>query len=265
MKYRLKTLAKRPAGSFVALPEIQPTLRTEKEYLAALRRLLKVIRQHTLEEILPMAIREMKAYRAQTRDATTDWDRFTLLSTAMARAVSEAVNKVLALQAKEHTSQWFKAVKKALGVDVSAIVTEEDLVDLMEQAAIRNASLITNISQSMTNRIQQTVQQAILTGSPVSELKARLVEDFKFGDKRAQLIARDQVSKLNSDLNRFRHQEAGCNKYTWRTSLDERVRSRHKKLNGKVYAYGEATGAEQGLPPGQPIRCRCIAIAIVEF
>lgn len=265
MKYRLKTLVNRPSGSFIALPEIQPALQHEKLMLAALRRLLKVIRSHTMEEILPMAIREMQASKAQVRDAASDWERFRLLSRAMARAVSESVERVLKLQSQDHTKQWFKAVKKALGVDLSAVVSEEDLTELLEQAATRNAGLITNISEVMVNRIQQTVMQSVLTGGTVKTLKERLVEDFQFGDKRAQLIARDQTAKLNADLNRFRHQEAGCEKYVWRTSKDERVRSRHKKLDGKVYRYGEPTGAEQGLPPGQPIRCRCVAIAVVEF
>jgi uncharacterized protein with gpF-like domain len=39
----------------------------------------------------------------------------------------------------------------------------------------------------------------------------------------------------------------------------------HRSLDGKVYEYGKPTGAEQGLPPGQPINCRCVARGIVEF
>jgi len=265
VKYRLKTLVSRPKGSFLALPEIQPSLRFEKELLGVYRRLFKVIRQHTYEEILPMAIRETQAAKNLHRDAASDWERFRLLSTAMARALNESINKILSLQASDHTAKWKKSVKRAIGVDLQAVVAEEDLTELLEQATTRNAGLITNVAEATVNRIQQSVTQSVLTGGSVKDLKARLIEDFSFGEKRAQLIARDQTAKLNSDLNRFRHQEAGCEKYTWRTSKDERVRSRHKKLDGKIYRYGEKTGAEQGLPPGQPIRCRCVAIAIVEF
>ena len=59
--------------------------------------------------------------------------------------------------------------------------------------------------------------------------------------------------------------QAGIEKYTWRTSQDELVRPRHARLEGNVYRYGEPTGAEDGLPPGQPIQCRCVAQAIVSF
>jgi len=265
MKYRLKTMVNRPSGSFIALPEIQPSLMSEKALLKALRRLLKVIRQQVYAEILPMAVRERDALKSLTRDAQSHWDMLRAITGAMSRTVSQAVNKILSLEAGEHTKKWLRTTKKAIGVDLAAVVAEEDLTELLEQAALRNAGLITNIGEQTVNRIQQAVTQAVLSGAPVSDLKARLIEEFGFADKRAQLIARDQIAKLNADLNRFRHQEAGCEKYTWRTSRDERVRSRHKKLDGKVYRYGEPTGAEQGLPPGQPIRCRCVAIAIVEF
>ena len=266
MKYRLKTLVNRPSGSFIALPEIQPSLRFEKELLAAIRRLLKVIRQQVYAEILPMAIAERAAMkRALTGDAQSHWDMLRAITNAMSRTVSQTVSKILSLEAGEHTKKWLRTTKKAIGVDLAAVVREEDLTELLEQAATRNASLITNIGEQTVNRIQQTVTQAVLSGTPVKDLKARLIEDFGFADKRAQLIARDQIAKLNADLNRFRHQEAGCEKYQWRTSRDERVRSRHKALHGKIYEYGKPTGAEQGLPPGQPIRCRCVAIAIVEF
>jgi uncharacterized protein with gpF-like domain len=83
-----------------------------------------------------------------------------------------------------------------------------------------------------------------------------LQEQFGITDRRAK-IARDQTSKLNSDLNKIRQQQAGVTTY--------KVRERQRKLDGKSYKWGEATGVENGLPPGQPINCRCLARRIVEF
>ena len=97
------------------------------------------------------------------------------------------------------------------------------------------------------------------------DLRARLKADFGIADKRAALIAQDQTAKLNSDLNRIRQEQAGVTSYEWRTSRDERVRERHRKLDGTVYKWGEPTGAEEGLPPGKPIRCRCVALGVVDF
>ena len=44
---------------------------------------------------------------------------------------------------------------------------------------------------------------------------------------------------------------------------DSRVRPLHQRLNGKIYEWGKPTGAEHGLPSGQPVRCRCRAKAVL--
>ena len=80
----------------------------------------------------------------------------------------------------------------------------------------------------------------------------------------AKLIASDQSNKLGTTLNHILQKDAGIERYTWSTSADERVRQRHVHLNGKKYKWGEYTGAEDGLAPGLPIRCRCVAIPIIE-
>ena len=80
----------------------------------------------------------------------------------------------------------------------------------------------------------------------------------------ANLIASDQSNKLGTTLNHILQKDAGIKRYKWSTSADERVRDRHVHLNGKIYEWGEYTGAEDGLAPGLPIRCRCIALPIIE-
>ncbi len=45
--------------------------------------------------------------------------------------------------------------------------------------------------------------------------------------------------KLNGEIAQARHKAAGVTEYVWRTSRDERVRSRHKALEGTRHAYSE--------------------------
>ena len=157
------------------------------------------------------------------------------------------------------------AARRAFGIDLSSVVREEDLEGYLEQAALRNAALIRGMADDLLKRVAQETTSALINGESVAQLQKRLRHQLEVSDSRARLIARDQTSKLTSDLNRIRHEQAGIEKYIWRTSMDERVRARHAKLEGKVYKYGEPTGAEQGLPPGQPIQCRCTAQGVVEF
>ena len=106
---------------------------------------------------------------------------------------------------------------------------------------------------------------AVLSGDTSANLRKTLAREFGLSDSRAKLIARDQIGKTTADLNRLRHQQAGITEYDWSTAADERVRPLHRALNGRRYKYGEPTGAEGGLPPGQPVQCRCVALAVVEF
>jgi SPP1 gp7 family putative phage head morphogenesis protein len=60
-----------------------------------------------------------------------------------------------------------------------------------------------------------------------------------------------------------RHQAAGVTEYVWRTSRDERVRQRHKELDGSRQKYSdppvvdEATGRRAH--PSDDFQCRCTA------
>lgn len=271
--YRINKLAPKRRASSVALPIQEGSLGLETTYRKALRQMIRSIAKATNEQVIPVVERELYLRQQKTAQQASmvqdaDFSVFEQLSRwgdAFARVASDLVNRVLQLEAQRHTKKFLANAKKALSIDLSAVVREEDLSDELETIATRNAGLIKGLAQTTVQRVQQTVTRSVLSGQPVRELKKQLAADFAFSDRRAALIARDQTAKLTSDLNRIRHKQAGIEHYTWRTSQDERVRPLHRRLNGRVYRYDEPTDAEQGLHPGQPINCRCVAIAIVEF
>lgn len=267
IRYRLANLApSRRKGSTVQLPVIAGTLAAEQAYLKALRVILRELARETRENIVPLAVAEIQANRAMVRDAEQSWFRRLLeLSIDLAISAEGMVGRILGLEAERHTKRFMETAKRALGVDLAAVVRQEDLGDYLATAALRNAALIKGLADDAVKRVQQTVTNAVINGRSATDLKKALTRQFQISDSRARLIARDQIAKVNSELNAFRHQQAGLTEYVWRTSADERVRERHRKLEGKVYKYGEPTGAEEGLPPGQPINCRCVAQAIVTF
>lgn len=78
-------------------------------------------------------------------------------------------------------------------------------------------------------------------------------------ENHAALIARDQVSKLNGQLNRARQEAAGITEFIWETQRDSRVRPAHQDRQGRKYKWADAD-----VIPGQPIQCRCWARAVVD-
>ena len=261
-RFNIRTAVERPKGTRIIVPMIQPSIGFEKAYQAEMTRLLQQAAVAYRDVIAP-------AYRLKAA-ITTDADEQTLgqfatIMNAFARLVSERVRELLGLESKRHTKTWLASAKKAFGIDLKGVVSEEGLNAYLEAAALRNAGLIKGLTDDLVKRVSQDVTAALVEGDPVTKLTERVRKTLNVSASRAQLIAYDQTSKLTADLNKKRHMEAGIEEYIWRTSHDERVRARHRALEGRKYKYGEPTGAEDGLEPGQPIRCRCVAQAVVDF
>lgn len=267
--YRITSIAKKPKGTIVELPVIEPRLSAEKEYYSALRLMLTQMAAETRETVIPLYQSEReqeRATRSYVGDADRSWfSRLQSLANALQRVASDTANRILDLEVRRHTDTFMATAKRSLGIDLRAVVTQEDLAEYLQTKAAENAALIRSLSEDMVKRIETTVYQNSIAGNSVTTLRKQLTEQFGIADRRARLIATDQTNKLNSDLNRIRQQQAGVTSYKWVTSHDERVRERHRQLDGKTYKWGQATGAEGGLAPGQPIRCRCVARGIVEY
>lgn len=267
IRYRLAELApNRRKGSTQALPPIQASLGAETAYLKALRVMLREMAAHVRTHIVPMAEREIAASRAMTRDmGEHEFETLEGIKNRLVAVATATVRRILGLEANRHTETFMATVKRALGVDLSAVVRQEDLAEYLDTASARNAGLIKNIGDDTVKRIQTAVTNAVINGAPAKDLRKELTRQFGFSDRRAKVVARDQIAKLTSDMNRRRQTQAGVTQYRWMTAHDERVRPLHRELDGNVYEYGKPTGAEEGLPPGQPIMCRCVAIGIVQF
>ena len=83
---------------------------------------------------------------------------------------------------------------------------------------------------------------------------------FRSSKYRAGLIARDQINKLNGDFTYMRYGKAGVKFFIWVTAGDNRVRRRHRRLNGRRFSMRR--GAD-GLFPGQDIQCRCTMMPVL--
>ena len=266
--YDLAALAKLKRPVF--LPTIDARLSTYHAYLRILREMLTLLMRASIGEMTGFLAREQRQLAIAGGDRLTididetDFGSLENLSRMLMRRAAAMVRRVLDLEAKRHTDSFMDIAKKKLGVDLAAVVREEDLAAYLDAAAARNAGLIKTLGDDCVGRVKRIVTDAVIRGTAVKDTRKAIVDAFGVSDSRAQLIARDQTAKLNSDLNRIRHRQAGIEKYRWVTSHDERVRPRHRELDGKIYGLDEPTGAEEGLPPGQPIQCRCIAQALVE-
>lgn len=138
---------------------------------------------------------------------------------------------------------------------VNPLAEEPWLKPVLDAWRGSNVALIRGMD-SQADAIEQMVQQAWERGRPVAELRKQLEERLDIDRRRAQLIARDQVGKLNGQLTMVRQSSLGIEKYRWMSSMDERVRQVHADRHGELFEW--ATPPADG-HPGMPVRCRCTA------
>lgn len=128
-----------------------------------------------------------------------------------------------------------------------------------------NTQLITGMRDDILNKVQKDVMIGFSQGVRHEEIAKDLEGYIDPLDgtvrSRARLIARDQTNKLNGQLTELRQSELGIERYTWRTSLDERVRDSHRSKEGMEFEWANPPSDTGN--PGEDIQCRCTAEPIL--
>lgn len=148
--------------------------------------------------------------------------------------------------------QLERQIKAALGIDILTI--DAKIPALLDAFVSENVPLIRDLPAKLLGDVERTVTRAFTTGKNTSDLMDEIQNLLKISRNRARVIARDQIGKLNGQLNRTRQQEIGVSRFIWRTARDERVRDEHEELEGKEFSYDDPPS--EGFP-GEPIQCRC--------
>lgn len=168
----------------------------------------------------------------------------------LVRPVAVEVEQFEAMQLNKQLSA---ALGEAISIDV--VGNEPWLSRAVADFTRENVALISSIPEQFFSELEKTLSKEIADGARWEDLAAAVEDRYSVSESRAELIARDQVSKFNGDLNRTRQQELGIDRFIWRTMGDERVREEHVGYNGNSYTWADAP--EGG--PGEPIQCRCYA------
>lgn len=228
------------------------------EYRIALNAVIRAIRAEVRESVLP----RLAAERSLVRDDEDPDGWFARLSAIAGIAVASATERVrilLGREMKAYTTRFVVTVKKGTGLQlpVESLGIERRSLDLLEVAAAKNAGLIKNVSDDLQAAVKRGVYDSRLNRASAKRLSEELRKSYGIAARRANLIATDQIGSFHSQVTRMHHEAVGVTAYAWSTQQDGRVRELHEGLQGNVYRHGEQTGAEGGLPPGGPIRCRC--------
>lgn len=286
-------LSKRP-------PRPQQPRGIERSYRARLREVAEMVEGRVRENILEnlSSIVEQAGARDDSADIRSDnWaqelERLVRATTISLEDDIEEMAESLAREAaanllSHNREQMNRLVRRVLGVDI--FESDDRLSGLVDSWAAENARLIRSIPNQSLDRIEGLTQRAIRQGTSTRDITKQIRKEFGVTQRRARVIARDQIASLNSDITRERQREIGIEEYEWSTAADERVRGdpggrypdaipSHYQMDGKrcrwddptVYRDGEdedwkarsgISGPEQH--PGNPIMCRCVGLPILD-
>jgi SPP1 gp7 family putative phage head morphogenesis protein len=170
--------------------------------------------------------------------------------------------------------QYEKSAKHSLGIDFP--VDESWWKDARSAWINQNYALIQSDLKKYIAQVNSLTEKAVMSGWSVGTLKKEMqTMDGKMKEGRANFIARDQIGKLNGQITQSRMESAGLSMYEWSTSGDERVRTSHRLMDGKLCRWDDATVYSQDggktwkprpsgavmLHPGADYQCRCCALA----
>lgn len=203
--------------------------------------------------VLPAIASERKSYYADDASTIAAYvEQLRRELDAAASAAEQSVRDATAAAGRRHTAQWTATVAASANIDVSLLVRDDDLIEMLSYRVQEHVALIRSLSADMATRIERLALGSILEGRGNRETAKLLTEIEGIGRNRAKLIARDQASKLNGAMNQFRQEQAGITHYKWSTTLDGRERPTHNVRNGKTFAWAHPPSDGH---PGRAINC----------
>lgn len=228
-------------------------------YRALVKHFVDPVIKDIEKELLPLLQREEKFYIANYDPSTVQVAIRALRSQwTQVEKIAEEIAAEMAKQNNEFNRKKFvKQINKAVGVDITSILADSNVDSALRASVSENVALIKTMPAKQFDRIERVVLQGVTSGNDFFSIKKDINAIGGISKRRAKLIARDQVSKLNGNLNRIRQDDIGITHYFWRTSEDERVRPDHEANNGKRFAW-DSPPAITG-HPGEDIQCRCTA------
>lgn len=162
------------------------------------------------------------------------------------------------------------------GIHVDMPTSAQWWNDMKNSWAEDNYSLIVSNAKNYVSKINTLTEQAIVNGLSMSSLTKEIQKATEgLSDKHCKLLARDQIGKLNGQINQTQMQEFGLDLYVWSTAFDDRVRDSHAIMEGLLCRWDDANvcsydngktwverpGDAVRLHPGQDIQCRCVGLA----
>ena len=251
----------------------------EREYINFLKRYTKLLRKNTLDNIdnIYQLVKKWSIYKHDD-DENEDIDEeintdiiipLMLFMTAfiLRQELGRLFNSVNSYVLNDLQKEAKNALKRTAKETEVLAQLEASQYDMTEIEALKetfisdNIELVTKMTDDYKYKLKNTIKTAIDNNYSKEELTEAIKKNINITDNRAELIAVDQIGKINGRLEQYYQQKIGVEHYIWSTMKDSRVRPTHRMREGKTFSWNNPPSDGH---PGMAIRCRCKAKPVFE-
>lgn len=243
-------------------PKWQYPKSAERQYSAELHRLVADIKAQAVELLYPALSQMMND--AQRTDAWPEtllgiMEKLVIFGRSRAAQVAMTLGQQSERVNTFNRNQWNKIAEATIGVNAIKSTNKTD--EAIRAWSFENSLLIKTIPEQLLSQVATVTANGMRQGLSIRDLQKEITQRFNVADSRAEVIARTEVGKLNSQLTKTRMEAAGVTKYRWQASMDERTRPEHAARNGRIYEWSKPPS---GGHPGEDFQCRCVAIPVFD-
>ena len=247
------------------MPNFRPPRRIERQYAAAIDRLLIGLRPLLREISDPFFIAQ--TIRNYARSPTFRAESYKVAQAMATHLFSDGHRTWReAAAAGSKGRMIYQALQKEL--QSTQVGTTYHNIVYNNAEVIR--SVPHRIAAQMTAKIAQRAEQGLRPAAMLDEVLSLYPNMTK---THAMLIARTETSKATTALTRARCDAAGVGWYVWETCDDERVRDSHILMDGVVISWNEPPSPEElnhersygHYHAGETFNCRCYPAPLLEY
>ena len=258
---------RKPQTGVKTFRAIRPGTGIEARYRARLQAMLLEIHKSVMWWI---AAEYKKHPPALAQDASP----FTFIR-RMVNKVRDRWLKAIEDTAPKLAAYFATAVQKRVDTDLKKILKEggfavsvrptKAMQDVQAASIVENVNLIKSIPSQYLDQVEQIIARAYANGHDLKQVTDELQKRFKVSRKRAALIAKDQSSKLNSQVTRVRAAENNLHFAIWKHSwAGVTPRATHMAMDGEPFdlregMYDPDPKVKRHIQCGELINCRCVA------
>lgn len=209
---------------------IYNTLKQEKEAYELIYNLMNVSSKSMIEEAL-------KGYKIA--DDLNELEKTTSVSSVELSAFDLSTDKLISNVESAVSNSFAEFSKISIGERYIPAPVEKSLLNNWKNNFLIQCKSATN---DLKKIISKDVYDSVIRGDALSIVKKKVYESTNdYTKKKAQFIARDQVSKLNGSINKIQQKSVNINLYVWTAVGDARTRDSHAKLNSVICSWDDPT------------------------